>query len=315
MAGFTLEESDKQRKLLVKPSHELGDEMRKQRIEYREKFINGCIEKGLSPERATKLWDDEIIGFISYGFNKSHSLVYAYNSYQCAWLYTYFEEAWIKASLECDPNPEETIRNVRKIGYTVAKIDVNYSVPSEWSVKNKVCYPPLTSVKGVGDVAATELVLNRPVAGFKDWNDFCFDKNGEWRWSKFNKVAFDRLLKMEAFNSLDCVGKDRTFKSYKHIHNILEIKENWDKIRNKKITFESVADMTDFKDWPVAEKVVMQKDLVGYYDKDLILSQFSAALEKFNIAAIDETPDNYKKSSVWALLEKVEEKKSKVLSI
>jgi len=71
LADLSLEEADVLRKILVKPSQELGEELKKKRDEYRIKFIEGCVNKGLARERATKLWDEEIIGFISYGFNKS----------------------------------------------------------------------------------------------------------------------------------------------------------------------------------------------------------------------------------------------------
>jgi len=71
LAGFSLDEADRLRKLLVKPATSLAEEMKKERIEIGEKFIQGCIDKGLTKERADRLWNKEILGFISYGFNKS----------------------------------------------------------------------------------------------------------------------------------------------------------------------------------------------------------------------------------------------------
>jgi DNA polymerase-3 subunit alpha len=71
LAGFTLTESDDLRKLLVKPVTSLGEEMKNKRIEAGEKFIAGCINSGMSKKRAEKLWNEEILNFISYGFNKS----------------------------------------------------------------------------------------------------------------------------------------------------------------------------------------------------------------------------------------------------
>jgi len=68
LAGFSLEECNVLRKKLVKPATSLAEEMKKERIELGEKFINGCIASGLTKERAEKLWYEEIMGFISYGF-------------------------------------------------------------------------------------------------------------------------------------------------------------------------------------------------------------------------------------------------------
>src|SRR3990167_4200404 len=160
LAGFTLEEADNLRRLLVKAETSLAEEMKKERIEVGNKFVNGCVEKGLDRKRAEKLWNKEIFGFISYGFNESHSKSYAFNSYQCAYLLTYHEKEWIKACLECDPDLQETINNVRLLGYEIAKPDINHS-STEWSVKDKQCFPSLVSLKGVGDVAAQELINRR----------------------------------------------------------------------------------------------------------------------------------------------------------
>ena len=70
LAGFSLVESDELRKLLVKPVTSLGEEMKKKRVDAGERFIDGCVENGLTRSRAEDLWNKEIMGFISYGFNK-----------------------------------------------------------------------------------------------------------------------------------------------------------------------------------------------------------------------------------------------------
>lgn len=70
LAGFTLEESNDLRKLLVKPETSLADKVKRERIEIGERFIKGCVSKGVPEPRARRLWEKEILGFISYGFCK-----------------------------------------------------------------------------------------------------------------------------------------------------------------------------------------------------------------------------------------------------
>jgi len=70
LAGFTLDEADRLRKLLVKPATTLSNEMKEERIVIGEKFMSGCVTNGLTRNRAEMLWNNEIMGFISYGFNK-----------------------------------------------------------------------------------------------------------------------------------------------------------------------------------------------------------------------------------------------------
>lgn len=306
LAGFPLEETDKLRKLLVKASQEFGEEMKKQRIEIGDKFIQGCIERGLSEARAKKLWHDEILGFISYGFNKSHSHAYAYNSYQCAFLYTFFEDQWIKACLECDPKPDEIINSVRMLGYKVEKPDVNSSTAIEWTVGSSMCFPPFTSLKGVGAIAANELVEGRPQGGFSDIQSFFYDENGAWRWSKANKKVLEILMKMQAFDSLKCIGP--VFKNYRHMHDF--VLNNYDALKKGKIKL-SEAMLTPIDDWTAAEKITLQREIVGFYDKNLIVRKFLKTFEEFEICAIDECDDEKKKVRVWAVVEKIIQKTTK----
>jgi DNA polymerase-3 subunit alpha len=316
LAGFTLEESDQLRKILVKPSHELGEELKKKRIEYREKFIEGAIGRGLAEDRATRLWDDEIAGFISYGFNKSHAISYAYNSYQCAWLYTYHEKEWIKACLERDPELEKTINTVRGLGYSVENVDVNFSAVEDWNFVNNSWRPPLNSLKGVGVIAAREIASQRPAEGFKTIYDFFYDAEDKWRWKKVNKKVVGVLMKSESFNSLSPVGTTRTFKNYKHMHDF--VLDGWAGLKTNKVNLTDAAHGV-CSDWTSAEKVIIQRELKGFYDKELIIGRFLDTFKEFEIKAIDEygatdiDEEEYKGPlpKVWAVVEAVVQKMTK----
>lgn len=309
LADFSLGEADQLRKLLVKPSHELGEQMKKQRIEVGEKFVNGCIAKGLSPERAKKLWEQEILGFISYGFNKSHSVCYAYNSYQCAWLYTYYPDAWVRACLECDPDLDKTISSVSSVGYKIAKPDVNASFGEEWYVHDKVCYPAMTAVKGIGVTAAQELVRKR-TKPFSDLEDFFYELDAKgkkvWRWSKFNKKAIDALIRVEAFESFGCVGEGKLFRNYRHMYDV--VIGNFEKIKKGKVSLQELASQSKVDDWSISEKIEMQKEILGFYNKASVIEEYRSVLNEFDIKAIDRVPDEDHKHNVWAIIENVEQK-------
>jgi DNA polymerase-3 subunit alpha len=312
LAGFSLEEADKLRKLLVKPATTLSEEMKKDRIVVGQKFIDGCIANGLSKERADRLWNREIMGFISYGFNKSHSVAYAYDSYQCAWLYTYYPKHWIKACLECDPDLEKTINVVRTLGLNVTKPDINYSCATEWNIQpDNSCVPPFTSLKGIGTTAAYELLHHRPREGFKDIKDFFF-RDDIWRWSKLNKKTLEILIRMEAFDSLKCVGPNALFKSYKHMEaSLFEVEKKFEKIKKGSPTLEELATQAPTEDWATAEKMSIQKGIVGFYDKGLIIGKFLDSFDEFQISAIDELPDERPKKKVWGVVEKLVQRVAK----
>jgi DNA polymerase-3 subunit alpha len=302
LAGFSLEEADQLRKILVKPSTELGEELRKKRIEAGEKFIQGCIDKGLTEKRAKRLWDQEIMGFISYGFNKSHAVAYAYNSYHCAWLYTYYPNEWIKACLEKDADPANAIAVVRSLGYDVSRVDVNYSAVNEWSFNGESWLPPLTSLKGLGEVGACELVNARPEGGFKNVKDFFFNEYGFWRWSKLNKKNLNSLLKIETMKSLSDIGEDKLFKNYNHLEAFLMADKNLDKIKKGKLSFDD-AGLMDVPDYTTAERILFQKEIVGFYDKSLVLNKYLPIFENFNIEAVDAEEEDGPKPKVWGIVE------------
>jgi len=311
LAGFSLEEADYLRKLLVRPSTSLADEIKKERIEYGVKFINGCIEKGMSEKRAQSLWDNEIMGFISYGFNKSHATAYAYTSYQCAWLFYYHPKEWIKACLECTPDLQKTINSIRSIGFFMDNPDINICNVDEWEVREDLsCLPSLVSLKGIGYTAAEELLRVRNKVGqFTDINNFLFDDNGNWRWSKFNKRSLEILILMEAFASLKCVGGDRLFSNYKHMYDAMFF--DYKKLKGGKITLEECAKETVTEDWPISVKMAKQKAIVGFFNKAILVGEFIDMFEEFGISAIDETPDERDKQKIWGVVETIVQKKTK----
>jgi DNA polymerase-3 subunit alpha len=324
LAGFSLDEADKLRKLLVKPSHELGEEMKQQRLDVSEKFIAGCVEKGLTVSRATHLWEKEILGFISYGFNKSHSYVYAYNSYQCAWLYTHHEQEWIKACLEKDPDLGRTVRVVTSLGYSICKPDINFSLADQWQISGNQCIPPLNAIKGIGMTAAEELVQVRSSLehGFLDFQHLLYniDEQGlqRWRWSKFNKKAFAALMQVEAFDSLQAVGS--LFGNYRHMHDV--VLANFDLLRKgftkegrgKKaiatnVQLDSIATETT-EDWPRSQKICQQKELLGVFDPRLLFSpEALTVIDKYDIKPLGEIGEQ--PASHWFVVKSVEVKTSR----
>lgn len=291
LAGFSLEEADKLRKLLMKPITSLADSIKKEREEVAQKFISSCIENGLSNEKAVHLWEKEILGFISYGFNKSHAVAYAYISYICAWLLTYHESEWIRAYLELDSDRDKAISDVTAVGYKVGKPNILQST-TDWELKGNVLIPSLTNIKGIGQAAAEELLEIRKQGPFSDIYDFLYinetkeQKNGKtktkrvWRFSKFNKRAFDALIKLEAFDDFGIVGEfaeNQIFKTYKHMWEV--VIGNYDKIKRGTVDLLELAQTTEYEDWTNEEKIELQQELLGTFDKNLVLDE--RALEFF----------------------------------
>jgi len=78
LAGFSLAEADILRKAMGKKIKDLMASLR-------EKYIDGCLENGLSRDLATRTFD-EMEKFSRYGFGKAHTTSYAFVTYWTAYL-------------------------------------------------------------------------------------------------------------------------------------------------------------------------------------------------------------------------------------
>lgn len=245
VAGFPKDKCDEVRRAIMKRSISGGEAAKKAAQETRDSFVKGCIENGYTEKVANNLYD-KILYFAGYGFNKSHAVAYAIDSFWCAWLMTYYEEQWLSAYLEAmSTTPQKRAKafgEVRALGYQIVPIDINHASLSWTVLPGKKLMPSMTSLKGVGDSAVEELETLRPIESIEQ---LLYNDDGTWRPSKFNKKAMEALIKVKAFDSVGCVGADKVFKSYKHMYWTLmgEYTEEVTKKRNGiEQTFELVRD-------------------------------------------------------------------------
>ncbi|MCK6449229.1 MAG: DNA polymerase III subunit alpha, partial [Planctomycetes bacterium] len=91
VAGYSPGEADKLRKAIGKKDESLlkaeGD-----------KFLEKAVKAGTPRKKAEELWA-LILPFGRYGFNKSHSVVYALLAYRTAWMKTHFPVEFMAATL------------------------------------------------------------------------------------------------------------------------------------------------------------------------------------------------------------------------
>ncbi|HEY3582420.1 MAG TPA: DNA polymerase III subunit alpha, partial [Pyrinomonadaceae bacterium] len=91
LAGYTLSEADLMRRAM-------GKKKREEMAVHEEKFINGAVERGIKREKAEKIFS-LMAQFSDYGFNRSHSVAYAYLAFQTAYLKAHYPEHFYAAVL------------------------------------------------------------------------------------------------------------------------------------------------------------------------------------------------------------------------
>jgi len=329
LANFDKGASDKMRKTLVKKSLDSNAAKVQERVDLHKKFVNGAVEiSGMDRGKAEKLY--ETIEFFSgYGFNKSHAVSYAIDSYYSAWLHTYYEKEWLATCLQTQNGSNKfgkVISEIKSLGYTILPPDINAS-SDVWvySDERGGFVPPLTAIKGVGDAAVAEIMERRP---FSSLDEMMFTEDGKWRPSKMNKTCFNSLCLVEAFGSLDEFKNGKVL-NHRQLHSV--IIDNYDLLKKgrhgmtktavKKLLKEQeeVPNFIDVKlaetegapDWNRAEKIGNCVELMASADETLVFPpRIMAKIEKANVRSVTSLSGK-EKDIVWFCIQSLEERTTK----
>lgn len=123
IGGMTLQEGDDLRKAMGKKNKVIMDKMKPV-------FIEGGKARGYSEQALQVLWAT-MATFAEYGFNKSHSVAYAMNAYQAAFLKANYPQEFMAALIAQNVNDKDKIlaflQEARKMGLKVGSADINAS--------------------------------------------------------------------------------------------------------------------------------------------------------------------------------------------
>tara|TARA_Y100000034_G_scaffold118114_1_gene158442 strand:- start:405 stop:1904 length:1500 start_codon:yes stop_codon:yes gene_type:complete len=256
---ISLDEGNALRKLLTKKG--TGDHEKKKTKIYN-KFVKGCLSKGLSQGAADRLWQT-FEYFSGYGFNKSHAVSYSILSYQCAYLLNYYPSEWMAAFLDKEPESrkERAINTAKSMGFRIEPLNINTS-GRVWEISDdgKILIQPLTSIKGFGDAAIDQILNNRP---FNNVEEFLFNENITY--GKLNKRALDVLVRSGA---ADCLIDDR-FTGVKHFWSASVV----DRPKNSKKFAENIELYEPEGDFTIEEMVAHKADLTGVFPIDLVMAE------------------------------------------
>jgi len=257
--NISLDEGNLLRKPLTKKGTGKGYE---KKLEIHDKFITGCLAKGISQTQAETIWQ-KFEYFSGYGFNKSHAVSYSIISFQCAWLLTYYPCEWMAAFLDKEPEnrKEKAINLAKKWGFEIEPININKSGDVwEISADGKTLIQPLTSIKGLGEKAIEQILLHRP---FNTIEELLF--NEKIVYSKLNKKAIDVLIRAEALSGL----MDDRFNTLKHFWTA--VADN--RPKSKKKLLAAIEEYQGVKEFTRDEFIENKVNLSGLYPFDLVLTE------------------------------------------
>ncbi|PID30899.1 MAG: DNA polymerase III subunit alpha [Candidatus Cloacimonadota bacterium] len=293
LAGFTKGDSDSLRKAMGKKKKELMDKLKA-------KFISGClsnksfidqfkpVEGAKTPkELSEKVWNgwEE---FAKYAFNKSHSVCYAYVSYQTAYLKAHYPVEYMASMLESiSDNSDKVIEYISEcsnLGIDVIPPDVNHSdlifLPTK---EGKIAFG-MKGIKNVGEKALEGIIEERKKGGkFKDIYDF-MDRIDL---GKANKRTLEFLTKCGALDSLGH-GRAKIIESLDDLLSYYQKKATKKKeIENNLFgdamedTFIKPPKLKNVEEWGFLERLEMEKEFVGNYISGHPLDPYKDILNAF----------------------------------
>jgi len=199
MAGFSFGKADILRKAMSKKGSELMESMK-------EAFIDGSLAKGYTKDKAIEVFE-LIAKFANYGFNRSHSVAYAYVAYQIAYLKANYSLEFFASFLSNVQNSEShklsCIQEAKKYNVSILPPSINYSI-NRFSVEGNHIRFSLTSVKNVGYAAYQEIVEEREKNGlYKDVFDFFIRMDTK----RLSGLVIESLIDAGAFDEFDISRK------------------------------------------------------------------------------------------------------------
>lgn len=173
VAGWELDDADKLRKL----TKEKGKNPKKV-AQWHQEFVEGAVKNGIHKEIAEKIWENVIVRFASYSFNKSHAVLYSMISYHTAYLKAHFPVEFLLANLmnevgsttpDADDNINKIKKEIKNNGVKILPPDLNKSKLSYSITEKGELLTGLDALKYVSDDAINDIIEKRP---FKDFTDF-----------------------------------------------------------------------------------------------------------------------------------------------
>lgn len=139
---------------------------------YRNKFVEGAQNNGVSKDLANKIWDS-IKEAGNYSFNLSHAVAYSLISYWCAWLKRYYPREFLAALMRFEEGGmfAAATEELKLMGYKVLDPDVNTSDNRTSINESGDVLIGLEDVDQVGSAAVEEIKRLRPFKSFDDFLD------------------------------------------------------------------------------------------------------------------------------------------------
>jgi len=291
LGGYTLGEADMMRRAM-------GKKKRSEMAIHEEKFIGGAVSNGVKQEKAEQIFS-LMSQFADYGFNRSHSVAYAYVAFQTAYLKAHYPAYFYASVLSSEAGDTSKIykysKELKNSGLELLPPDVNESDVGFTPLNSAVRFG-LTAIKGIGTASVEGIIRSRDEGGkFTSLYDF----TSRLEQGCVNRRGLESLITSGAFDTLNPNGssnaewRSRLFVGIKGA--LSQGQKAWEnKIRGQDDLFGAIEtsedsddqDLPEAKPWSDKELAMREKAAVGFYLSTHPLDSYSETLEELRIKDI-----------------------------
>ncbi|MDC9714289.1 MAG: DNA polymerase III subunit alpha [Gammaproteobacteria bacterium] len=280
-------------------------------------FVEGAAKHDIDEKKANEIFD-LIDKFSGYGFNKSHSVAYAYISYQTAWLKAHYPAAFmacVLSGLMGDTDRVSSVVNdVRAMGLIIQAPNVNESF-YEFSIQdNKTITYGLGALKGVGESVVELLVAERKAHGnYQDLFDFCMRIERQ----SLNKRTLEALIYSGALDGFK-VDRATLIQTYSSAMKQAEQRQN-DRSSGQSGLFGDIDGCNEYEahylsapPFSFRQTLEFEKSVMGYYFYHHPTDEYRGDLKNiFSVLPQNIAFRNNKETQVLALLSEVRHRTTK----
>jgi DNA polymerase-3 subunit alpha len=277
LAGFTLGEADLLRRAMGK---KIMKEMRAQR----ERFVTGCVERGVERHQADAIFD-LLERFAEYGFNKSHAAAYAMVAYQTAYMKANHPVEFLAATMTLDIGNTDKLAEFRaeaeRLGIRLDPPSINRS-GVEFDVEGNTIVYALAALKGVGRQAVETIIEARNGGKFADLADFAARINPR----AINKRVVESLTAAGAFDAFEpnrarvLAAVDAVLGRAQHAHETAAVGQS--ELFGGGGQREPIV-LPQVEAWLPAERLKREYDAVGFFLSGHPLDDYAAVLKKLRV--------------------------------
>jgi len=290
LGGYSLGEADMMRRAM-------GKKNREEMAIHEEKFVGGAVFAGIKREKAEDIFK-LMAQFADYGFNRSHSVAYAYLAYQTAFLKAHYPAYFYASVLSSESDDTAKIykysNELKSMGLMFLPPDINESDADFTPLENAVRFG-LSAIKGMGTAGVQAIIEARADGKFRSLDDFAVKVNQ----GAINRRGFESLITAGAFDSLIPEGIKPNQWRANLFAGIDTALSNGQKIWNDKINGQTAlfgnqgnnqtigsSELPNAAAWSPAEMANQEKAAVGFYLSSHPIDDFVESLLSLKILNI-----------------------------